>query len=77
MSTAVNIKHEVKDLSLAKAGKVRIEWAERDMPVLKKIRERFAKEKPLAGIRIAACAHVTSETANLAITLKAGGQTLY
>lgn len=73
MSTAVNIKHEVKDLSLAKAGKVRIEWAERDMPVLKKIRERFAKEKPLAGIRIAACAHVTSETANLAITLKAGG----
>ena len=66
-------KHEVKDLALASVGKQRIEWAAREMPVIKQIRERFAKEKPFAGIRLAACSHVTTETANLAITLKAGG----
>ena len=65
--------YDIKDLSLAEAGKQRIEWAAREMPVLKIIRERFAKEKPLKGIRIAACLHVTTETANLALTLQAGG----
>jgi adenosylhomocysteinase len=67
------IQCEVKDLGLADAGKIRIEWAEREMPVLRMIRERFAQEKPLAGVRLAACAHVTTETANLARALKAGG----
>ncbi len=66
-------KHEVKDLALASVGKQRIEWAAREMPVIKQIRERFAKEKPFAGIRLVACSHVTTETANLAITLQAGG----
>jgi adenosylhomocysteinase len=66
-------KHEVKDLSLAAKGQQRIEWAEADMPVLRMIRERFQKEQPLKGIRLSACAHVTTETANLALTLKAGG----
>jgi adenosylhomocysteinase len=66
-------KCEVKDLSLAEEGKKRIEWAEADMPVLRQIRERFAKEQPLKGIKISACAHVTTETANLALTLQAGG----
>lgn len=66
-------KHEVKDLALAAQGKQRIEWAESDMPVLRMIRERFAKEQPLKGVRLSACAHVTTETANLALTLKAGG----
>ena len=68
--------HDVKDLGLAAKGKLRIEWAEAQMPVLRLIRERFAIEKPLAGLRIAACLHVTTETANLAITLKAGGAEL-
>lgn len=72
-ATSVQLKHEVKDLSLAPLGKQRIEWAGREMPVLKQIKERFAKEKPFAGIRLAACCHVTTETANLAIALKAGG----
>lgn len=71
--TATQLKHEVKDLSLAPLGKQRIEWAGREMPVLRQIRERFAQEKPLAGIRLVACCHVTTETANLAIALKAGG----
>jgi adenosylhomocysteinase len=66
----------VKDISLAGVGKQRIEWAERDMPVLRAIRERFAKEKPLAGMRMSACLHVTAETANLARTLVAGGADL-
>lgn len=65
--------YEIKDLSLAALGKQRIEWAGREMPVLHQIRERFAKEKPFAGIRLSACCHVTTETANLAIALKAGG----
>ena len=71
MSTTV--KHHVADLGLSDLGRQRIEWADRDMPVLKQIRERFEKEKPLAGLRISACLHVTTETANLARTLKAGG----
>ncbi|MGC8782873.1 MAG: adenosylhomocysteinase [Armatimonadota bacterium] len=65
--------YDVKDLALADKGQLRIEWAEQDMPVLRLIRERFAREKPLQGVRLAACLHVTTETANLAITLKAGG----
>jgi adenosylhomocysteinase len=69
--------HDVKDLSLSGRGRQRIEWAERDMPVLRSIRERFAQERPLSGIRLAACLHVTTETANLAITLKAGGADVY
>ncbi len=71
--TATQVKHEVKDLSYATLGKQRIEWAGREMPVLRQIRDQFAKEKPLAGIRLVACCHVTTETANLAIALKAGG----
>src|SRR5918992_460967 len=67
------MKHDVKDLSLAPGGKRRIVWADRQMPVLASIRARFEKERPLEGIRLSACLHVTSETANLAITLKAGG----
>ncbi|PKB79310.1 MAG: adenosylhomocysteinase [SAR202 cluster bacterium Io17-Chloro-G9] len=66
----------VKDLSLARDGVSRIEWAGREMPVLNLIRERFAREKPLAGIRMSACLHVTTETANLALTLKDGGADL-
>ncbi len=70
------VKHHVKDLALAAEGKKRIEWADNDMPVLRKIRDRFEKEKPLAGKRMSACLHVTAETANLARTLKAGGADL-
>lgn len=66
-------KNDVKDISLADEGKKRIEWAEIDMPVLRKVRERYEKEKPLKGIRIGCCLHVTTETANLMRTLKAGG----
>ena len=65
--------YDVKDISLAKQGRLRIEWAEASMPVLRLIRKRFAKERPLRGIRIAACLHVTTETANLMQTLQAGG----
>jgi len=70
------VKHDVKDLGLAPQGKKRIEWADNDMPVLKAVRERFEKEKPLAGKKMSACLHVTAETANLARTLKAGGADL-
>ncbi len=70
------VKHDVKDLGLAAEGKKRIVWADGDMPVLRKIKERFEKEKPLAGKKMAACLHVTAETANLARTLKAGGADL-
>ena len=73
MSNKVLTTSEIKDRTLAPAGQQRIEWADRDMPVLRLIRERFAKEKPLKGLRVSACAHVTTETANLALTLKAGG----
>jgi adenosylhomocysteinase len=65
--------HHVKDLALADAGKARIEWADADMPVLAQIRERFEAEKPLDGVRVSACLHVTTETANLMRTLQAGG----
>ncbi len=71
--TSPVINHDVKDLNLAPQGKRRIEWAGREMPVLRQIRDRFNQEKPLAGIRVSACCHVTTETAHLAITLKAGG----
>jgi adenosylhomocysteinase len=67
------VRCEVKDLALADEGKKRIEWAEREMPVLRMIRQRFEQEKPLAGIRLVACAHVTTETANLARALSAAG----
>jgi adenosylhomocysteinase len=65
--------YDVKDIGLAEAGQARIDWAEQEMPVLRLIRERFEQEKPLAGVRVAACLHVTTETANLMRTLKAGG----
>jgi len=71
------MKYDVKDLGLAPEGKKLIEWAERDMPVLRLIKERFASEKTLKGVRLGACLHVTSETANLAITLKAGGAEVF
>ncbi|HSC34688.1 MAG TPA: adenosylhomocysteinase [Thermodesulfobacteriota bacterium] len=67
------MKYDVKDLKLARQGKLRVEWAAEEMPVLALISERFKKEKPLKGVTIAACLHVTTETANLAITLKEGG----
>lgn len=72
-SNTVTLAGDVKDLSLAAAGKQRIEWAANSMPVLKTIREDFQKRKPLKGIRVSACLHVTTETANLMITLKEGG----
>ncbi|GAC1443080.1 MAG: adenosylhomocysteinase [Chloroflexota bacterium] len=73
MTTEISSLGDVKDLNLADKGKVRIEWADSTMPVLRMIRERFADERPLEGIRIGACLHVTTETANLVRTLKAGG----
>ncbi|WP_413162384.1 adenosylhomocysteinase [Capilliphycus salinus ALCB114379] len=72
-ATTERIQYEIKDPSLATQGKQRIDWAGREMPVLRLIQERFAKEKPFAGIRLVACCHVTTETAHLAIALKAGG----
>ncbi len=69
-------QYDIKDLTLAGVGRQRIEWAYREMPVIKLIRERFTIEKPVEGIRISACLHVTVETANLALTLKAGGADL-
>ncbi|NJN05049.1 MAG: adenosylhomocysteinase [Leptolyngbyaceae cyanobacterium SL_1_1] len=72
-ATPVKQKYDIKDISLAPQGQQRIDWAGREMPVLKQIQERFAIEKPFAGIRIAACCHVTTETAHLAIALKSGG----
>jgi adenosylhomocysteinase len=65
--------YDVKDMSLAKEGRLRIDWAAKEMPVVKLIKERFGKEKPLTGVRISACLHVTTETANLALALKEGG----
>src|SRR5215831_17195418 len=67
------VEHDVKNLSLAAEGRLKIEWAEQSMPVLRQVRERFTHEQPLRGIRIGACLHVTTETAVLMITLKAGG----
>jgi len=73
VSTAAKMAGDVKDIALAEAGKRKIEWANQQMPVLQLIRKRFIKEQPLKGIRMSACLHVTSETANLAITLRDGG----
>src|SRR2546430_7767848 len=70
---AATQRYDVKDLALAEEGKRRIEWADRQMPVLTAIRERFEREQPLAGHRTSACLHVTTETANLMRTLQAGG----
>ncbi|HXG03974.1 MAG TPA: adenosylhomocysteinase [Candidatus Binatia bacterium] len=67
------VDHDIKDAALAAAGRLRIEWAEQSMPVLRQVRERFAREQPLKGIRLGACLHVTTETAVLMLTLKAGG----
>ncbi len=67
------MEFDIKDPKLAEGGRLRIEWAEREMPVLRQIRERFEKERPLAGTRVSACLHVTTETANLMRTLQAGG----
>lgn len=72
-ATATQAKYEIKDINLAARGKQRIEWAGREMPVLRQIQERFAAEKPLAGIRLVACCHVTTETAHLAIALRNAG----
>jgi len=73
MADVQELKYDIADRSLADAGHRRISWAAREMPVLALIRERFEREKPLAGIRLVACAHITTETANLALTLRAGG----
>jgi adenosylhomocysteinase len=72
-ATTQRTDSDVKDLNLADEGRRRTEWAERSMPVLRQLRERFTRERPLAGKRLSACLHVTTETANLAVTLKAGG----
>ncbi|MBN1586954.1 MAG: adenosylhomocysteinase [Candidatus Omnitrophica bacterium] len=72
-----NTKSDIRDAALARKGKERIEWAAKDMPVLGQIKERFSKEKPFKGHTIGACLHVTTETANLAIALKAGGADVY
>ena len=69
----MTVEHHVKNLNLATGGRYRIEWAEQEMPVLRLIRERFKKEQPLKGLRVSACLHVTSETANLMHTLQVGG----
>ena len=68
-----HVEHDIKSADLATGGRYRIEWAEHEMPVLRAIRDRFAREKPLEGIRVSACLHVTTETANLVHTLQAGG----
>lgn len=75
-TTMTTPKHDIANASLAAEGKKRIEWAERNMPVLAQIRERFEREQPFKGVRFAACMHVTTETANLMRTLKAGGAEL-
>jgi len=72
----INNQYEIKDPTLAEAGRQRIEWASREMPVVRLIRERFASEKPLKDVRISACLHVTTETANLALALKEGGASI-
>src|SRR5271167_1247388 len=73
MSTAAQVNGDIKNLDLADLGKKRIEWANQSMKVLQLIRKEFIKNQPLKGVRVAACLHVTSETANLAITLRDGG----
>ncbi len=71
------MKHDIKDIALAGKGKLRIEWAEMDMPVLRQLRKRYKKEQPFKGVTIGACLHVTTETANLMITLKDGGANIF
>ena len=73
MAVAMEMKYDVKDLSLAEQGKNNIEWAFKDMPVLRSIKERFEKELPFKGLKLSACVHVTKETAALCIVMKAGG----
>ena len=73
MAEAHAMRYDIKDRSLADQGHRRIAWAAREMPVIHQIRERFASNRPLAGVRLVACVHVTTETANLALTLQAGG----
>src|SRR5579871_1826213 len=73
MSPTATVACDVKDLALAESGKRRIEWAAQSMPVLASIRKQFIKTQPLAGVRVSACLHVTTETANLMITLRDGG----
>src|SRR5256884_1882121 len=72
-ATASQAANDIKDIRLADEGRRRTEWAERSMPVLRELKERFARERPLSGKRLAACLHVTTETANLVVALKAGG----
>src|SRR4030088_205373 len=76
MATIPAQRHDIKDIKLADDGQRMIEWAAQEMPVLEQIRERFKRDQPLKGQRLSACLHVTTETANLAITLKAGGADL-
>src|SRR5262245_66370351 len=73
MATATKPRCDIKNAKLAPQGKKRILWADRDMPVLARIRERFEKDRPLRGLRLSGCLHITAETANLGRTLKAGG----
>lgn len=73
----MSIQYDIKDLALADAGRDAIEWADRQMPVLSLIRERFEREQPLKGVRLAACLHVTTETAGLMRPLKAGGAKVF
>lgn len=77
MTTTKEKKGDLKDPGLKAMGIQRIQWAEADMPVLRAVRERFAKEQPLKGIRMGCCLHVTTETANLVRTLKAGGAEVF
>src|SRR5450432_3631202 len=76
LRSVMSSDYHVADTSLAPGGKFRIDWADQEMPVLRQIRERFQKEQPLRGLRLSACLHVTTETANLAATLQAGGADL-
>src|SRR5271167_847580 len=76
MSVTATVPGDVKDLALADVGKRRIEWAGQSMPVLAAIRKQFIKTQPLAGVRVAACLHVTTETANLMIALRDGGASI-
>jgi adenosylhomocysteinase len=69
----LTVENDIRDINLATGGRHRIDWAEQEMPVLRSIKERFAKEQPLKGVRMSACLHVTTETANLMTTLQAGG----
>src|SRR5512142_1943553 len=76
MKSEENVEYDIKDIGLAEKGKLRAEWAARSMPVLRLIEKQFQKEKPLKGIRLAACLHVTTETAALMQALKTGGAEL-